>query len=347
MYERSAIVLERYFENLLEYRREGNLRDNFYFYCELVEKLEKYQVNYQKEFIAIQDYNETLKKIKTIQLTQEKLYKRSAKLEYNRNLLFNNLDGKIDEIEKCIEKIESDIEKNNKDMAVILHIEASTEICSVALSEDGQVFFERVNKEDRSHAKVLAPFVEEALKNADEQGAKINAVALSCGPGSYTSLRIASSTAKGVCYGRNIPLIAIPTTAIMCVPVLFREDIPEDALLCPMIDARRTEVYATVYDRALGVIKETHAEVVTEESFKELLDRQPVYFFGNGAEKCKEIIKHPNAHFLNEHRNPMAKNMMPLAERAWFDERFEDIAYFEPFYLKNYVAAKPKDLLKS
>ena len=119
MYERSAIVLERYFENLLEYRREGNLRDNFYFYCELVEKLEKYQVNYQKEFIAIQDYNETLKKIKTIQLTQEKLYKRSAKLEYNRNLLFNNLDGKIDEIEKCIEKIEAEVEKNNEDMKSI------------------------------------------------------------------------------------------------------------------------------------------------------------------------------------------------------------------------------------
>ena len=116
MYERSAIVLERYFENLLEYRREGNLRDNFYFYCELVEKLEKYQVNYQKEFIAIQDYNETLKKIKTIQLTQEKLYKRSAKLEYNRNLLFNNLDGKVEEIEKCIEKIEAEVEKNNEDM---------------------------------------------------------------------------------------------------------------------------------------------------------------------------------------------------------------------------------------
>ena len=119
MYERSAIVLERYFENLLEYRREGNLRDNFYFYCELVEKLEKYQVNYQKEFIAIQDYNETLKKIKTIQLTQEKLYKRSAKLEYNRNLLFNNLDGKIEEIEKCIEKIEAEVEKNNEDMKSI------------------------------------------------------------------------------------------------------------------------------------------------------------------------------------------------------------------------------------
>lgn len=230
---------------------------------------------------------------------------------------------------------------------IILHIEASTEICSVALSQDGHVFFERVNRDDRSHAKVLAPFVEEALQTADSQGAKINAVALSCGPGSYTSLRIASSTAKGVCYGRNIPLIAIPTTAIMCVPVLFRDDIPEDAQLCPMIDARRTEVYATVYNRALGIEKETHAEVVTADSFKEHLETGPVYFFGNGAAKCKEIITHPNARFLDEHRNPLAKNMMPLAERAWFDEKFEDIAYFEPFYLKNFIATKPKELLKN
>ena len=230
---------------------------------------------------------------------------------------------------------------------IILHIEASTEICSVALSQDGHVFFERVNREERSHAKVLAPFVEEAIKVADEQGATINAVALSSGPGSYTSLRIASSTAKGVCYGRNIPLIAIPTTAIMCVPVLFRDDLPEDALLCPMIDARRNEVYATIYDRALGVEKETHAEVVTPESFEEFLERGPVFFFGNGAEKCKNIISHHNAHFLDGYRNPLAKNMMPLGERAWFDERFEDIAYFEPFYLKNFVAARPKDLLKN
>ena len=230
---------------------------------------------------------------------------------------------------------------------IILHIEASTSICSVALSQDGHVFFERVSREEMSHAKVLAPFVEEALQTADEQGAKINAVALSCGPGSYTSLRIASSTAKGVCYGRNIPLIAIPTTAVMSVPVLFRDDIDEDALLCPMIDARRNEVYATIYDRALGVIKPTHAEVVTEESYKELLDKQPVYFFGNGAEKCSKIITHPNARFLTGYSSPLAKNMMPLAERAWFDEKFEDIAYFEPFYLKNFIATKPKELLKN
>lgn len=230
---------------------------------------------------------------------------------------------------------------------VILHIEASTDICSVALSQDGHVFFERTDRNERSHAKVLAPFVEEALKNADNQGAKINAVAVSCGPGSYTSLRIASSTAKGVCYGRNIPLIAIPTTAVMCVPALFSDELPEEALLCPMIDARRNEVYATVYDRALGVVKPTHAEVVTEESYKEFLDKGPVFFFGNGAAKCSSIITHPNAHFLDKFCHPLAKNMMPLAERAWFDERFEDIAYFEPFYLKNFVASKPKELLRN
>ncbi len=230
---------------------------------------------------------------------------------------------------------------------IILHIEASTECCSVALSQDGHVFFERVSREERSHAKVLAPFVEEAIKVADEQGARINAVALSSGPGSYTSLRIASSTAKGVCYGRNIPLIAIPTTAIMCVPVLFREGLPEEALLCPMIDARRNEVYATVYDRALGAVKETHAEVVTEESYKEFLERGPVLFFGNGAGKCRNIITHPNALFLDGFTSPLAKNMMPLAEKAWFGEKFEDIAYFEPFYLKNFIASKPKELLKN
>lgn len=233
------------------------------------------------------------------------------------------------------------------DTTIILHIEASTNICSVALSQDGHIFFERVNREEMSHAKVLAPFVEKALQTADSQGAKINAVALSCGPGSYTSLRIASSTAKGVCYGRGIPLIALPTTAVMSVPVLFRDDINENALLCPMIDARRNEVYATIYDRALSVVKPTHAEVVTEESYRELLDKQPIYFFGNGAAKCSSIITHPNAHFITGHENPLAKNMMPLAEKAWYEEKFEDIAYFEPYYLKNFIATKPKELLKN
>jgi tRNA threonylcarbamoyladenosine biosynthesis protein TsaB len=132
----------------------------------------------------------------------------------------------------------------------------------------------------------------------------------------------------------------------MAVPVLFRDDLPDEALLCPMIDARRNEVYATIYDRALNVCVETRAEVVTEESFLEVLDKHPVYFFGNGAEKCRSIITHKNAHFLDKYKNPLAKWMMPLAERAWLDEKFEDAAYFEPFYLKNFVATKSKDLLK-
>ena len=230
-------------------------------------------------------------------------------------------------------------------MAVILHIEASTEICSVALSEDGEVFFEKKNIEERSHAKTLAPFVEEAITYADNRNRKIEAVALSCGPGSYTSLRIASSTAKGVCYGRNLPLIALPTTAIMCVPILFHDEIPDEALFCPMIDARRNEVYATVYDRALNAVMPTSAVIVEGDSFQEYLNRGPVYFFGNGAAKCKEIISHPNAHFLDSHRNPLAKWMMPLAERAWLEEIFEDIAYFEPFYLKDFIATQPKKLI--
>ncbi len=230
-------------------------------------------------------------------------------------------------------------------MAVILNIEASTDICSVALSEDGEVFFEKRNSEERSHAKILAPFVEEAIAYADDRRRTIEAVALSCGPGSYTSLRIASSTAKGVCYGRNLPLIALPTTAIMSVPLLFNDEIPDDALFCPMIDARRNEVYTTIYDRALGVVMTTSAIVVDAESFSEYLDRAPVYFFGGGAAKCKEIITHPNAHFMDSHRNPLAKWMMPLAERAFLEERFEDIAYFEPFYLKDFIATKPKKLI--
>lgn len=129
--------------------------------------------------------------------------------------------------------------------------------------------------------------------------------------------------------------------------MLLGEELPDDALLCPMIDARRNEVYATVYDRALNVVQETAAVIVTEESFADLLATHPVYFFGNGAPKCSTIITHPNAHFTEKFRNPLAKNMMPLAERAVWEQRFEDIAYFEPFYLKNFIATKPKELLKN
>jgi tRNA threonylcarbamoyladenosine biosynthesis protein TsaB len=229
-------------------------------------------------------------------------------------------------------------------MSCILHIETSTEACSVAVSEDGLAVFSQEDLKGPSHAVQLGVFVDEALSFVDSHAMPLDAVAVSCGPGSYTGLRIGVSMAKGLCYGRDLPLIALPTLEVLCVPVLLREELPEDALLCPMIDARRMEVYAAVYDRALNTVRPTGADVVTAETYREYLERGPVYFFGNGAAKCKDVITHPNAHFLEEVR-PLAKWMFPLAEKAKAQGDFKDVAYFEPFYLKEFVATKSKNLL--
>ena len=229
-------------------------------------------------------------------------------------------------------------------MSCILHIETSTQVCSVALSEDGQCIFSKTDFEGPSHAVTLGVYVDEALSFADSHAIPLDAVAVSCGPGSYTGLRIGVSMAKGICYGRNIPLIGIPTPEVMCVPLLLDEELPEDALLCPMIDARRMEVYAALYDRALHPVREIEAVIIDESSYEDYLNRGPVYFFGNGAAKCKEKILHPNARFV-EDIHPLAKWMFPLAEKAFARGDFKDVAYFEPFYLKEFVASKPKKLL--
>ena len=217
-------------------------------------------------------------------------------------------------------------------------------MCSVALSEDGQCIFSKTDFEGPSHAVTLGVYVDEALSFADSHAIPLDAVAVSCGPGSYTGLRIGVSMAKGICYGRNLPLIGIPTPEVMCVPLLLDEELPEDALLCPMIDARRMEVYAALYDRALHPVREIEAVIIDESSYEEYLNRGPVYFFGNGAAKCKEKILHPNARFV-EDIHPLAKWMFPLAEKAFARGDFKDVAYFEPFYLKEFVASKPKKLL--
>jgi tRNA threonylcarbamoyladenosine biosynthesis protein TsaB len=197
-----------------------------------------------------------------------------------------------------------------------------------------------------SHAVSLGVFVDEALSFIDSHAIPLDAVAVSRGPGSYTGLRIGVSMAKGVCYGRGVPLIGIPTLEVMCVPLLLRteNELEEDALLCPMIDARRMEVYAAVYDRALNVRRAVAAEIVDENSYREFLDAGPVYFFGNGAAKCRDRITHPNARFVDD-VHPLARMMMPLAEKAMARGDFEDTAYFEPFYLKEFVASLPKKLL--
>ncbi len=230
-------------------------------------------------------------------------------------------------------------------MSCILHIETSTATCSVAVSEDGQNVFTKEKSDGPSHAVSLGVFVDEALSFADSHAMPTDAVAVSCGPGSYTGLRIGVSMAKGICYGRGIPLIGIPTLKVQCVPVLlYHDELPDDALLCPMIDARRMEVYAAVYDRALRTVRDTGADIVDENTYKEYLDQHPVYFFGEGAAKCKERITHPNAHFIDNIR-PLASMMFPLAEKAIAENDFKDVAYFEPFYLKEFVAGKPKKIL--
>ena len=230
-------------------------------------------------------------------------------------------------------------------MSCILNIETSTDVCSVAVSNDAECIF---NKEDHSgpnHAVKLGVFVDEALSFIDNHAIPLDAVAVSCGPGSYTGLRIGTSMAKGICYGRGAKLIAIPTLELMTVPVLLREMVTEDnALLVPMLDARRMEVYAQVFDRALKEHRPIQADVVDAETSKEFLDKGPVYFFGNGAAKCMDTINHPNAHLI-EGIEPLAKNMFPLAEKRIALEKYEDVAYFVPFYLKDFVAKKPKSLL--
>ena len=231
-------------------------------------------------------------------------------------------------------------------MSCILHIETSTNVCSVAVSEDGKVIFDKADRTGNNHAEALGSFVDEAMSFADSHAIPLDAVAVSSGPGSYTGLRIGVSMAKGVCYALNLPLLSVPTLELMCVPVLLRnEEIEDEALLCPMIDARRMEVYAAIYDRALKPVRSVQADVVDADTYRQWLEDRPVYFFGNGAAKCMDTINHPNAHLI-EGIEPVAKWMMPLAERKMLNDIHEDVAYFVPYYLKDFVAKQPKDLLR-
>lgn len=196
-----------------------------------------------------------------------------------------------------------------------------------------------------NHASALGVMVDEALSFTDNHAIPFDAVAVSEGPGSYTGLRIGVSMAKGVAYGRDLKLLSIPTLEVQCVPVLLvHDDLPEDALLCPMLDARRMEVYAALYTRALRTVMPTMPVVVDEQSFQEQLAEHPVYFFGNGAEKCKAVIQHSNAHFLDG-VPLLAKYMSPLAEKKFLREEFADVAYLEPNYLKEFQATKAKNPL--
>lgn len=229
-------------------------------------------------------------------------------------------------------------------MSVILHIESATSGCSVAVSDEGQLVFNQADHSGKGNAVALGVLVDEAISLIDSRGLRLDAVAVSEGPGSYTGLRIGLSMAKGICYGRNLKMIPVPTLKLLCVQPLLTMEFPYDALLCPMIDARRMEVYAALYDRSLAEVREIRADIVSHDTYLDYLEKHPVWFFGDGAAKCRESIGHPNAHFIEDIK-PQARWMFPLAEQSLNRDETCNVAYFEPYYLKDFVAAKPKKLI--
>ena len=227
-------------------------------------------------------------------------------------------------------------------MSCILSIETSTSVCSVALSMDGEVLFEKASFDGPSHAALLGVFIEEALSVLKGKGKKLDAVAVSSGPGSYTGLRIGVSVAKGLCFGFGIPLIGIHTLDIMAATAIKENKSAAGCLYCAMLDARRMEVYAAIYDSSLKLVRETTADIVEADTYSPYLEKGKICFFGNGAAKCKSVITSPNAIFI-EDIHPLAVNMIPLAEQAFAAGQFEDTAYFEPFYLKEFQATIAKN----
>lgn len=226
-------------------------------------------------------------------------------------------------------------------MALILCIETATKSCSVALVKEGVVLARREEVSDRySHAEQLTLFIEAVLQEQEKSMKDLAAVAVSKGPGSYTGLRIGVSTAKGLCYALDIPLMAISTLEAMAKGMQSKEVAD---LYCPMIDARRMEVYCALY-AAEGQQSEIAAKVIDEDSFKDVLEKKSILFFGDGADKCQETIQHQNARFI-EQLYPSATDMAVLASQAYAQQNFEDVAYFEPYYLKDFVAGKPKKLV--
>jgi len=223
----------------------------------------------------------------------------------------------------------------------IVNIETSTKVCGVSLAKEGKLIDNKESKEGNSHAANLAPFIEEILTRNNILYSDLGAIAISKGPGSYTGLRIGTSTAKGLCYSLDIPLIAINTLHSMAAHAknLYSDDFK--GIFRPMIDARRMEVYSQAFSNKLEALTEVEAIVIDENSFKEEKVSQEVLFFGDGAEKCMDTIKHRNAIYFDK-AEASALGMVRLSYEAFKNKKFEDVAYFEPFYLKEFIAAVSK-----
>ena len=229
-------------------------------------------------------------------------------------------------------------------MATILNIETSTEVCSVALTSEGQVLDHSENYEGQTHATMLSQYVQQALKYARTREVSIDAIAVSIGPGSYTGLRIGLSEAKGLAFGLNVPLIGVNTLQLLAVSAMFNHFIDEDKLLyVPMIDARRMEVYTAAYTPALEALVEPQAMILDEHSFESLLNEgYTLVAVGNGSDKAREVLKHDHMRFIAGIK-PVALEMMALAEKAFREQQFIDVAYSTPLYLKEFQATKPKN----
>ncbi|MDR2449367.1 MAG: tRNA (adenosine(37)-N6)-threonylcarbamoyltransferase complex dimerization subunit type 1 TsaB [Prevotellaceae bacterium] len=225
---------------------------------------------------------------------------------------------------------------------LILHIETGTDVCSVALSQGDTLLAIKENGEGRTHAQLLAVFIDALLREQHCTAHDLAAVAVSEGPGSYTGLRVGVSTAKGICYGCQKPLIAVNSLQSLACIAIERALLPSpDALIAPMIDARRMEVYTALFDASGQQRTPTAAKIIDEHSFAEILPQRHLLFVGDGAEKCRAALTHPAAHFAPLRAS--AAGMVKLAVSAFAQQQFTDAAYFEPFYLKDFVAIPPKN----
>ncbi len=232
-------------------------------------------------------------------------------------------------------------------MARILLLETATEVCSAALSVDGEVVAFAEKTEGFRHSEMLTLLIEQLLKEQGWPAERLEAVCTSRGPGSYTGLRIGVSVAKGLCYALNIPLLAVSSLNAMAIHMadtMITDERPDNGpvLLCPMLDARRMEVYTAMFDQKGHPLSEITAQIIGEQSFADELSAGPVVFFGNGASKCREVIHHPNARFPEDIK-ASARFMSTLAEERFNKNMVEDVSYFEPFYLKDFVATIPKN----
>ncbi len=231
-------------------------------------------------------------------------------------------------------------------MALIVNIETATRICSTALASDGKVLSQKESDEGRSHASNLTVFIQELLKERDLRISDIDAVAVSKGPGSYTGLRIGVSTAKGLAYAAGIPLISIDTLAALAAGAARMPAIRQLAgenpamLLCPMLEARRMEVYTALFTLDGNVREQANARIIDRDSYGEILKNHAIAFFGEGSGKCRDTLKQANAHFFEE-INCSAGFMAGLSEKKFKQKHFENVAYFEPFYLKDFIATIP------